>query len=342
MAEEKPDPRVAARLLLNAQSIKGGREALALDLLVSLDDLARWMSGKVLPPERVIERALELVLEAQERKSRSARRASLGGPVTALIADTPQGCAVIQAALGTEGLSFICVHTIGDARTVLGRCAVDVIVCGQHFDGSQMLHFLQMTKLDEGAREIPFICCRTLRTDLTEASLSAIQEACEALGVVAYIDLPERATVQDLEAAAIEFRDAVRGAVRTRRTGRLRIVVADDNIDAAHTLAALLQMSGHEVIKARNGLEALKAALSTRPDVVVLDLGMPKLTGYEVATRLRAEPWGGSVTLIAITGHGAKQSAERAFRSGFDHYLLKPVGYDQLMEALAGPVENDA
>lgn len=326
MEKEKPDPQVSARLLRNAQAIKGGREPLADALGVHPHDLAQWVAGKSFPPQDVLERVLEIILEAHERKYAPNHRV--------LLADTAAGCEVLARILG-EGLDFVCVHTTADAQAVLRRGGIDAIVCGQHFDGSQMLRFLQLVKADERSRGIPFIGCRALSSQLGEVALSALREACEALGAVAYIDLPERERKEGVEAAAVEFRDAVRAAARfPREASQLRILVADDNADAAHTLSALLQMAGHQVLKARDGVEAVKIALRERPDAAILDIGMPKLSGYDVAERLRMEAWGQEMILIALTGYGAPADVERARGSGFDHHFLKPVTFDQLMRVL--------
>jgi len=104
-----------------------------------------------------------------------------------------------------------------------------------------------------------------------------------------------------------------------------RILVADDNIDAAESLQMLLQFSGHDVHIATDGPRALTAAESLRPDVILLDLGMPGLTGYEVARRIRAEEWGRGMVIVALTGWGQDEDRQRTAEAGFDHHLTKPV-----------------
>jgi signal transduction histidine kinase len=121
------------------------------------------------------------------------------------------------------------------------------------------------------------------------------------------------------------------GPARTQR----RILVADDNNDALESLATLLQLSGHEVYTAANGAMALEAAEQHRPEVALLDIGMPKLDGYEVARRIRAQPWGQRITLVALTGWGQDSDRRRSQEAGFDSHLVKPLDLDKLTELLA-------
>jgi len=109
-----------------------------------------------------------------------------------------------------------------------------------------------------------------------------------------------------------------------------RILVADDNRDAAESLAMLLEMAGHEVRVAHHGRAALAVAQAFRPDTALLDIGMPEMSGYEVAQALRSEPWAVGLRLIALTGWGQDSDRRRALEAGFDHHLIKPVDPDQL------------
>lgn len=114
-----------------------------------------------------------------------------------------------------------------------------------------------------------------------------------------------------------------------------RILVVDDMSDAAASLALVCQLCGAEAKVARDGLEALSIGAAFQPDVVLMDITMPKLNGYEAARRLRAEPWGKSVVLIALTGWGRKTDVEAASDAGFDGHLLKPVEADALLALIA-------
>jgi PAS domain S-box-containing protein len=114
-----------------------------------------------------------------------------------------------------------------------------------------------------------------------------------------------------------------------------RILVVDDNRDAADSLALMLRLLGHDVQTAHDGLEAVQAAACVRPDVVVLDVGMPRMNGYEAARHIRAQPWGGGMALIALTGWGQEEDKRQAAAAGFDRHLTKPVGLAALERLLA-------
>jgi CheY-like chemotaxis protein len=113
-----------------------------------------------------------------------------------------------------------------------------------------------------------------------------------------------------------------------------RLLIADDNEDAAESLAALLRMDGHEVTVVSNGLEALSAITAMQPEVALLDIGMPHLSGYEVARQLRQGPLGQNITLIAITGWGQDRDKARAVEAGFNHHFTKPIEPDALLDLL--------
>lgn len=120
-----------------------------------------------------------------------------------------------------------------------------------------------------------------------------------------------------------------------------RILIADDNRDGAETMSLLLSMSGHATHVAHTGTEALEMAGRLRPDVGLLDIGLPDFSGYEVAERIRHEAWGQNILLIAITGWGRADDKRRAKAAGFDHHLTKPVDPAEL-EALFAPVNGAA
>ena len=115
--------------------------------------------------------------------------------------------------------------------------------------------------------------------------------------------------------------------------GVLRVLVVDDNADAADSLAMLLQVRGEEVRVAYDGEEALAAEDGFKPDVVLLDIGMPKLSGYEVARRIR-DRRGPGVLIVAITGWGQEEDRLRAREAGFDHHFTKPVDYAVLLDLI--------
>jgi CheY-like chemotaxis protein len=116
---------------------------------------------------------------------------------------------------------------------------------------------------------------------------------------------------------------------------RRRILVADDNPDCVEMLALLLTKLGHEVETAADGITAIEVADAFRPDVVLLDIGMPRLDGYGAARWIREQPWGADVLIIAQTGWGQPDDRRRAFEAGFDDHLTKPVDLVRLQRALA-------
>jgi signal transduction histidine kinase/ActR/RegA family two-component response regulator len=118
-----------------------------------------------------------------------------------------------------------------------------------------------------------------------------------------------------------------------------RIVVVDDLADAADTLAIMLQLMGHDTRTAYDGVEAVQAVLAFKPDVVFLDIGLPKMDGYDAARSIRSHPGGNYVTLVALTGWGQEQDRRRAADAGFDHHLTKPVD-PQTVEALLAHLEQ--
>jgi CheY-like chemotaxis protein/anti-sigma regulatory factor (Ser/Thr protein kinase) len=123
---------------------------------------------------------------------------------------------------------------------------------------------------------------------------------------------------------------------------RRRVMVVDDNADAAASLALLLRLRGHEVATAADGLATLELARSFRPEVVLLDLGLPGMDGYEVARRLRAEAELATVRFVAMTGHGHEEDRRRCREAGFAEHLMKPADLDEVERMLAAspPAKN--
>ena len=114
-----------------------------------------------------------------------------------------------------------------------------------------------------------------------------------------------------------------------------RVLVVDDNVDAAQTVAMLLEMSGHKGRIAHDGPSALEAALAWQPDVVLLDIGLPGLSGFEVARLIRQQPLLKNVVLVALTGYGLEADRQRSQEAGFDHHLVKPADFDEIEKILA-------
>jgi len=115
-----------------------------------------------------------------------------------------------------------------------------------------------------------------------------------------------------------------------------RILVADDNKDVVESLAMLLRVTGHEVEIAHDGLEAVEVAARFRPDMVLLDIGMPGLDGYAACRRIRQHPWGKNMVIVALTGWGQDGDRRKAEEVGFNGYLVKPVEPSELLRVLSG------
>jgi CheY-like chemotaxis protein len=119
-----------------------------------------------------------------------------------------------------------------------------------------------------------------------------------------------------------------------------RLVVVDDNKDSAESLATMLEAKGAQVKTAYDGVEAVEAAAEFQPDAVLLDIGMPRLNGYDAARQIRARPGGQQVVLIAMTGWGQEEDKRRAREAGFDHHFVKPVNPIGLVELLSRLPKN--
>lgn len=115
-----------------------------------------------------------------------------------------------------------------------------------------------------------------------------------------------------------------------------KILVVDDNVDSATSLALMLELAGHESRAAYGGADALEKAEQFRPDIVFLDIGMPMLNGYEVARRIRQQPWGRQLKLVALTGWGQEEDRQRTREAGFDAHLVKPVELSAIQNLIDG------
>ena len=155
---------------------------------------------------------------------------------------------------------------------------------------------------------------------LTAAEEALIQSAANAA-------IPATVNVASAQEASV--------AVAPTPPRRRRILVVDDNEDSADSLAMLLRLQGHEAHIARDGLEAVEMALRTQPEVVLLDIGLPKLNGYEAARRIRLSPGGKSMRFVALTGWGQEEDRKLSAAAGFDEHLVKPVDNDLLVAILA-------
>lgn len=150
------------------------------------------------------------------------------------------------------------------------------------------------------------------------------------------VRLPLADAMQIAESAAVQ-------ATQTPApVAQRRILLVDDNDDAAQTLRLVLEMDGHELRTASDGPSALALLQTWQPDVVLLDIGLPGMSGYEVARRIGRQPWRAGVRLIALTGYGQADDRQRSAEVGFDAHLVKPVDLRELARLLALPLPPQA
>ena len=121
----------------------------------------------------------------------------------------------------------------------------------------------------------------------------------------------------------------------SRHSKNIRVLVVDDNVDSADSLSQCLRMLGYQTLMAHDGLEAVRSAESYNPDVALLDIGLPHMSGYEAARKIRAQPQGARLLLIALSGRGQEEDRRKSKAAGFDHHFVKPVDIDELTNVLA-------
>ena len=120
-----------------------------------------------------------------------------------------------------------------------------------------------------------------------------------------------------------------------------RVLIVDDNKDSADSLAMLLEITGNKTYMAHDGVEAIEAIEKYRPEVVLLDIGLPKLNGHEVCRQVRQQPWGKDIVMIALTGWGQEDDRRKSEEAGFNGHLVKPVDYDRLLELLSSTTKDN-
>jgi PAS domain S-box-containing protein len=128
---------------------------------------------------------------------------------------------------------------------------------------------------------------------------------------------------------------SVNGGETVSAAAKYRILIVDDNRLSTRSTAMLLRLMGHDLATAHDGIEGMERARTFRPDVILLDIGLPELNGYEAARRIRAEPWGKSVFLVAVTGYGQEEDRRRSLEAGFDYHMVKPIDIAELEKKLS-------
>jgi CheY-like chemotaxis protein len=170
---------------------------------------------------------------------------------------------------------------------------------------------------------------------LVEMHGGSVQAESEGFGMGSQfvVRLPVAAAGKDAPAI-------VQPAVQPSASPRRRVLVVDDNRDAANSLAMMLQIMGHDAQTAFDGLQALEIAAEHQPELVLLDIGMPGLNGYETALRIRQQPWGRQAVIAALTGWGQDTDRRKSQEAGFDHHMTKPLAPDALKQLLSGLVRQ--
>ena len=234
-----------------------------------------------------------------------------------------------NAAKYTDAGGSIRLRASADEATVTVGVADSGIGLAPHTLAQVFTMFSQVKSAEdrsEGGLGIGLALSRGL-VELHGGSIEA-RSAGVGLGSVFAVTLPRRSMTAGKRASQPAMSEA-------KPHQRHRVLIADDNRDAADSLAILLRMDGHEVVVVHDGREALVAFDELMPEVALLDIGMPDLNGYEVASQVRQGPLGRAVTLIAITGWGKEADKARALSAGFDYHFTKPVEPNRIRELLA-------
>jgi len=331
-------PGSTAKVREHATAVIGRQVGHMAHLLDDLIDIARitrrrlvlkkeWVSADELV-EAALETARPLVHDKKQTLS-----ASVASPGLHLVADpvrvaqilsnllnnaskyTDEGGRIaLEVALEGQGLRF----SVTDSGIGMSEAAI----------GHVFAMFAQeQSALDrsEGGLGIGLALVKGL-VELHGGSVSAYSEGANR-GSRFVVTLPGAAPAL-VTAPASHIAAALPGRVRT-------VLLADDNRDAADVLAELLRLDGHLVHTANDGLQAVELAAQLRPDVLVLDIGMPGMNGYEVARHIRAQPWGSRPLLIAATGWGQEDDRQKALAAGFDLHLTKPFDPLQLSAVIS-------
>jgi CheY-like chemotaxis protein/anti-sigma regulatory factor (Ser/Thr protein kinase) len=236
-----------------------------------------------------------------------------------------------NAAKYTERNGRIAVRVTGDGDSAV----VEVEDNGAGIAADKLASVFEMfTQLDSGPEHSRggLGIGLTIAKRLVELHGGTIEAASDGpgRGSVFTVRLPAQASANDGAAAAAPDADGP-GAASTQQ----RVLIAEDHKDSAASLARLLEILGNSVCIARDGEEAVAIAEQFRPRVILLDIGMPKLNGYDACKQIRAQPWSRDVVIVALTGWGQETDRRRSREAGFDHHLVKPVELDALEAVLA-------
>jgi signal transduction histidine kinase len=317
-------------------------------LIDDLLDVSRIVQGKVVvKPERLslaslIERSAESTLPKMESRGQQLRIQLPDDPV--VVDGDPVRLAQVLSNLINNAAKFSPQdsHIELSADYEGGMVAISVRDQGTGIDPAFLPHIFDLfaqadQSLDrsQGGLGIGL----TLVKHLVELHGGSVEARSEGLGkgTEVMVRLPAQLADEETVAAA-HAPGSPRSAADAAR--RSRILVVDDLMASAETLMTLLEMEGFEVRIANDGMAALKVAQEFRPDVVLLDIGLPGMNGFEVANQLRSQPASRDALLIALTGYGEAESRSRSAQAGFDFHMVKPADVNLLLQMIANPQES--
>lgn len=342
----------AAELLKNAKSLAPElRAATAIlerqarhmtHLVDDLLDISRITSGRIRLQQETVElgELLKTLLDTHRHSLQSARHQA-----TVAIADSPVHVSGDRVRL-TQILSNI-LHNAVKYTPAGGRIEIALRVedrqavasvrdNGMGIPAERLEHIFEpFAQLDtsyehgDGGLGIGLMLAKKL-VELHGGSIEA-RSAGRGKGTELLVRLPI--------AAAVPAKHTSAAPRQSDSSASRRVLIADDNHDAAVSLSMLLQAMGHDTRVTHDGIEALEEAELFRPEVVLLDIGMPRLDGYETARRMRRQPWAAATQIVAVTGWGQETDRQRAKAAGFDRHLVKPVDLGALREVLSGTRE---
>jgi CheY-like chemotaxis protein len=307
-------------------------------------------SGAALPRMQAGYRSSAGVVPRTERRG-EARDVVGEGPRderVMVLAPTAVDAGLGRSLLADTSLSCLLCSDLSELCQTFGQHVGAILLDGEVLGDGDSNRLAEAMRRQPGGCDVPIVL-------LTAGADSPVTvAAAELLGNVTVLARPVRpATVVGVLRTALSNRRRVTAlhdrsgsrrangerSMKVGSAGRVgcRIVVADDNRDAADSLTMLLRLMGHEVRTAYDGEEAVGLAEAFRPDLVMLDIGMPWLDGYQAAGRIRRQDWGQDLVIVAVTGWGQDEDRRRTAEAGFHAHLVKPVDPDTL-ESLVGAV----
>ena len=330
-----------------AQSILGNQIEAMKRLLDDLLDISRLRFGRLALKKQVtllslvVEQALDMARPMLARRRHELTTRMPDFPVMLCVDPVRMSQVLCNLLVNAAKYTDEGGHVALSARIELDQCVIDVTDDGRGLDEDALASMFEMfwrsSEFDAAGAHSMGIGLALVRSvvSLHEGSVGATspgpgQGSTFTIRLPLYLPAGEepRAPARQEEAAGPDGNGAV--------AKPQRIVVADDHEDVAWTLATVLEGAGHEVRTATQGAQVIVLAQDFQPDVVVLDIGMPGMSGYEVAERLRAMPRGTDMILVAATGWGSESDRQASASAGFDAHLIKPVSAAELAGAIEG------